>query len=279
MINIPYRTSTYIGRRNRRRFVSNVNSLRPIVPTREIPATVYSLSGESDWPEQVASIRSFLRFVGQPKQYVVVSDGSHSGESRCRIEQVHPCVSIRSLESIVRPDLSCQIKRYAAQHFLGKKLALLVSLPVDGPTVYSDSDILFFPGATALTKILERSDPVPRYLLDCWPSLDSRLLATESEGDLPVNAGFFIVSRSPDWTEALARLEGMQGDCLFFTEQTLVHLAFKANQAQPLPPDQFILRRDDQFVFSDFYAGESIALRHYVSSIRTKFWHQTKVFY
>jgi len=278
MINLRYRASTYIGRRNRRRFVNGLASLAAVVPSREVAATVYSLSGESDWPEQVASIRSFLRYVGQPKQYVVVSDGSHSDASKKWIERMNPCVSLRRWDSVAKPDLSCRIKRYAEQHFLGKKLSLLVSLPVDGPTIYSDSDILFFRGATALARLLESPMPSPRYLLDSWPSLDARLLASESERESPVNGGFLVLNRVPDWTDALQRLERMEGDCVFFTEQTLVHLALKASNAQPLPADQFVLRADDQFMFSDRYARNGIALRHYISSIRTKFWHQTQIF-
>ena len=183
-----------------------------------------------------------------------------------------------SLDSLVKPDLSCVIKRYAAQHFLGKKLSLLTSLPVEGPTIYSDSDILFFPGASALANLLESPAKNPLYLLDSWPSLDARLLVADSERELPVNGGFFILNQTPDWSDALSRLERMEGDCVFFTEQTLVHLALKASNAKPLPTDKFVLRADDQFVFSDFYAGNGIALRHYISSIRTKMWHQTKLF-
>ena len=278
MINIRYRAATFVGRRNRRRFIKSSRSLRPVVSPREVPVTVYSLSGEGDWPEQVASIRSFLRFVGLPKRYVVVSDGSHSSESRRSIEALSPCVSVASLESLVKPDLSCTVKRYAAQHFLGKKLSLLTSLPVNGTTIYSDSDILFFPGAGVLASLLESPAPTPLYLLDSWPSLDARLLADDSERELPVNGGFFILNQPPDWSDALERLERMEGDCVFFTEQTLVHLALKSSHAQPLATDKFVLRADDQFMFGDYYAGNGIALRHYISSIRTKMWHQTKLF-
>ena len=51
---------------------------RTIQPPRDIPLDVYSYSGEAMLPEQVRSIRSFLRHVGRPKSFTVVSDGSHT---------------------------------------------------------------------------------------------------------------------------------------------------------------------------------------------------------
>ncbi len=105
MINIPYHVSRYLAKWNRARFVERLSRLAPIIPSQKLPVTVYSFSGEKDWPEQAASIRSFLRFVGLPSRFVVVSDGSHSDESLRRLEAIHSHVSVTSLDSIVPPDL------------------------------------------------------------------------------------------------------------------------------------------------------------------------------
>jgi hypothetical protein len=278
MINIPYRAATYLARRNRRRFMQRVASLPPVSPAAAVPATVFAFSGQRDWPEQAACIRSFLRFVGEPKDFVIVSDGTHTEETHRCLEQLHPCVSVVSLESIIKPGLPREVQRYADQHFLGKKLSIFLSIPIQGPTIYCDSDILFFPGALELANRLRAMPPGPLYLLDCWPSLDDRLIEDPLERESPVNGGFIMMTRPLDWTNALNRLNKMEGDCLFFTEQTLVHLAVKENGGMPLPPDQFVLRAEDQFQFSDRFAPAGISMRHYISSIRTKFWHHTEVF-
>jgi hypothetical protein len=188
-------------------------------------------------------------------------------------------VSVITLESVIKADLPARIHEYAAHHFLGKKLALLVSLPVEGPTIYTDSDVLFFSGAHRLAAMFQTPPQSPRYLLDCYPSLDERLLTHDAEKQLPVNAGFLILSGTLDWGGALNRLERLQGDCVFFTEQTLVHLTIRANKGQPLDSEDFVLRAEDQFVYSDYYADRDISARHYVSSIRNKFWHRTNLFY
>jgi hypothetical protein len=278
MVNIPYRAAVFLGNRNRRRFAERLTAFPPATPARRVAVTVYSFSGERDWPEQAASIRSFLRFVGLPRKYIVVSDGSLTEQKRRLLEGLSPCVSVSSLPEIVRKDLPQRVHEYGAAHFLGRKLALLLSLPVRGATIYCDSDILFFPGASVLASLFDAPLPSPLYLLDCWPSLDPRLLADESESEAPVNGGFLIMEKPLDWTIARQRLEAMEGDCVFFTEQTLVHLAMKSSGGRPLPADRFILRTEDQFEFGDFYAHAGIVLRHYVSHIRTKFWHRTNLF-
>ncbi|MGA9377417.1 MAG: hypothetical protein WBV73_01335 [Phormidium sp.] len=44
------------------------------------------------------------------------------------------------------------------------------------------------------------------------------------------------------------------------------------NQGLPLPPEQFVVSRDDEFVYQDKHYNSNIALRHYVNPIRHKFW-------
>lgn len=278
MINVPYRAATFVGRRNRRFFIEHLHRLPEVTPSRRVAVTVYALSCERDWPEQTASIRSFLRFVGLPERFIVISDGSHTDESRKLLESLSPCISVISLSAITRADLPARVQQYAKQHFLGKKLSMLLSLPVQSATIYCDSDVLFFPGAHALAEYFDNPLPGPLYLLDCWPSLDPRLIRVETEKLSPVNAGFLILDRQLNWTSALQRLEQLEGECEFFTEQTLVHLAMKASGGQSLPDKQFVMRAEDQFSYSDYYAGREIVLRHYISSIRTKFWHRREVF-
>jgi hypothetical protein len=249
-----------------------------VTPPRTIPVTVYSLSGERDWPEQAASIRSFLRFVGLPERFVVLSDGSHTDKTRMLLQSLSSCVSVSSLAEITRTDLPQRVRQYAAQHFLGKKLSMLLSIPVETPAIYCDSDILFFPGGGVLANLFDSPLTEPLYLLDSWPSLDRRLLRDESEKLRPVNAGFLIMNRQLDWTLALDRFQQLEGEFEFFTEQTLVHLAMKASGGQPLPQTKFVLRAEDQFQYSDRFVTRETVLRHYISSIRTKFWRQRQVF-
>ncbi|MBI3877070.1 MAG: hypothetical protein HY300_14125 [Verrucomicrobia bacterium] len=174
----------------------------------------------------------------------------------------------------VKPDLPDSVRRYAEQHPLGKKLAVLVSLPPDGMTIYADSDILFFPGASHLRSVINETPGSPRYLLDCWPSLDERLLRAPAEKEQPANSGFALLRHGIDWSGALARLAEAGGENGFFTEQTVFHLAMRQAGGVPLPPDKYVLANDDQWIYDDHHCGPEVALRHYISSLRHKFWNQ-----
>ena len=68
---------------------------RRIHPLRSIALDVFSYSGESALPEQIASLRSFFRHVGRPKSFTIVSDGSYSDRSVRLLEQFDPAVSVQ----------------------------------------------------------------------------------------------------------------------------------------------------------------------------------------
>jgi hypothetical protein len=237
-----------------------------------------AFSGQGDLPEQIASLRSFLAYAGQPEEILVVSDGTHPPESLERLQRVHPALRVISHADFRRPGLPTPVIRYAQQHPLGKKLTVFLSLAGDRTTVYSDSDILYFPAAAQLPQLLAGVETQPRYLLDCWPSLDGRLLAGEEEKAQPVNTGFLVLRRQLAWEAALARLEKMSGDPGFFTEQTVTHLAMRASGGVPLPPDRYVIRNEDQWWYGDHFAGQSVILRHYISSLRHKMWLRVKWF-
>jgi len=48
---------------------------------RALALDVFAYSNEYMLPEQIRSVRSFLRYVGRPKSFTVISDGSHTAPS------------------------------------------------------------------------------------------------------------------------------------------------------------------------------------------------------
>lgn len=243
---------------------------RPIHCEKQIPFEVFSYSGEATLPEQVASIRSFLRFAGRPKEFTVVSDGTYTQRSRALIERIDPCVRVAGGAAWRSAKVPQAAAAYLAEHPTGKQLALIMSLPRNGPALYVDSDVLFFPGARALSA-LTPSAPV-LYLADCRLSADERLYRDEQEKRDPVNTGVLFLNRPIDWWPAIQRLLELNGEPTFFTNQTLTHLALAKAGAAPLDSARFVLQLDDQFEWSDRHASPEIVLRHYVNPVRHKFW-------
>jgi len=237
---------------------------------------VFAYSGEATLPEQVASIRSFLQHVGRPKSFTVVSDGSHSARSIQWLRRVDPVVSVRLSVPPPSSDLPEKFIRYLTTHPTGRQLALIMSLPANGPALYVDSDVLFFASASDLALRAAARDAPAYYLADCQFSGDARLLRDPSERKEPVNTGVLLLFEKLDWSLSIQRFLEVEGDSNFFTNQTMTHLTMHQNGGRALDPTKYVLQLDDQFVYRDQYAGAALALRHYVNPVRHKFWTSLK---
>src|SRR5438270_3682860 len=239
---------------------------------RELPFDVFSYSGENTLPEQVASIRSFLAYAGRPKQFVVVSDGSYMSSSIELLEKIDHVVRVQTIPPPLPVGLPNTVQSYLTAHPTGKQLAVLMSLPADGPTLYTDSDVRFFPRACELAGLAKTQSISALYLADYQFSGDERLIHDPSEKRTPANTGFVFLFRKLDWSRGLERLQMLSGEPNFFTNQTVMHFCMRANEAVAFDPRKFVLQVDDQFIYRDRYAGPSLAMRHYVNPIRHKFW-------
>lgn len=238
----------------------------------QVSLNVFSYSGESGLPEQVASIRSFLKYVGRPKRFTVVSDGTLSVRSSDILKSLDPAISVSGSGRWLPGNLPTRIYPYLTTHPTGKQLALIMSLPVDGPTLYIDSDVLFFPGANDLIRLAESQAVPALYLADCQLSADERLFRSAAEKTHPVNTGVLLLFEKLDWALGVRRFLELPGLPNFFTNQTMTHLAVHASGASPLDDKKYVLQLDDQFVYPDRYACRDLALRHYVNPVRHKFW-------
>jgi hypothetical protein len=245
---------------------------RRISVERELSFDVLSYSGESTLPEQVASIRSFLTYAGRPKRFTVVSDGSYTSASIELLERIDSCVRVQTTAPSLPSGLPEKVQSYLANHFTGKQLALIMSLPANGPTLYTDSDVLFFPEAKQLADLARTQSVSAFYLADYQFSGDEHLIRDTTEKENPANIGFLMLFQKLDWSLGLERLEMLTGEPNFFTTQTATHLCLHASHAVALDPKKYVLQVDDQFVYRDRYAGSAIAMRHYVNPVRHKFW-------
>jgi hypothetical protein len=261
-------------RRNTYRALLPAIVRRPIEAPRQVPFSVYAYSNEESIPEQVRSIRSFLRYVGRPTGFHVVSDGSHTDAGIRLLERIDPAVQVESAGAGLPPGLPEKFRRYVTTYPMGKQLGLIMSLPrTDEPVLYADSDVLFFPGAAELMERAATPAAPAYYLPDCHEhSADPRVFRAPQEAAEPVNSGLLLLFQKLDWSVAIERFEALEGEPNFFTNQTLVHLALHTNGAQPLDARKYVLQLDDQTIYPDRYAGPALVLRHYVNPVRHKFW-------
>jgi hypothetical protein len=200
-----------------------------------------------------------------------VSDGSHSNRSIRLLKRVDDCVSVTTTKPAL-PGLPASLESYLNGHPTGKQLALIMSLPRNGPALYLDADVRFFPAATDLLARGETKDLSAYYLADCKFAGDPRLLRTAAEEDKPVNTGVLFLFRKLDWSLSIRRFLELEGEPTFFTNQTMTHLTMHENGASSFDPAKYVVELDDQCVFADRHASASLALRHYVNPVRHKFW-------
>ena len=273
MINFPYHLARAEGRITRALYRAALASIArsKIKPPREIALDVFSYSGEQTLPEQIASIRSFLKYAGQPNRFTVVSDGSYTPQNIKLLEAIDPVVRVQP-SAIPAGVESEKLRSYLSTHYTGKQLALIMSLPREQPALYIDSDVLFFESASDLARLTETRTAPAYYLADCQFSGDPRFLRGSHEQDEPVNTGALLLFDKLDWSLSIERFLELQDAPNFFSNQTMAHLTMHTNGARPFDPAKFVLRLDDQFVYRDFYANKSLVMRHYVNPVRHKFW-------
>ncbi len=273
-MNVPYHSARLEGKSARSLYRAALPMIarRKVRVSRDLLLDVFAYSGENTLPEQVASIRSFLTHAGRPKQFTVVSDGSYTSASVELLEKIDNCVRVQRTAPDLPLGLPEKVRSYLTSHFTGKQLASIVSLPTDGPTLYTDSDVLFFPEAIGLADLARTKSASAFYLADYQFSADERLIRYRAEKENPVNMGFLLLFQKLDWSLGLERLQMLNGTPNFFTTQTVVHLCMHANDAVALDPRKYVLQVDDQFIYRDRYASNSIAMRHYVNPVRHKFW-------
>jgi len=274
MPNYGYHFARAEGNATRRFYRALLPSLarRRIPAGAQVPLDVFAYSGESSLPEQVASIRSFLKFAARPNRFTIVSDGTLSERAGEILLSIDPVISISDSAQWQPKHLPPGIRSYLTTHPTGKQLALIMSLPVAGPTLYIDSDVLFFPGARDLIRLAQTGGVPAYYLADCRLSADERLLRGDAERDQPVNTGVLLLFEKLDWSLSIRRFLELEGPPTFFTNQTMTHLTMHANGALPLDPRKYVLQLEDQFVYPDRYASDELVLRHYVNPVRHKFW-------
>lgn len=271
--NLAYRAALWKGKAMRQAYRALLPSIvrRKIEVPRDIAIQVFAYSNEQMLPEQVASIRSFLRWVGRPSAFTVVSDGSHSRRSHDLLRNIDQTVVL----TVTRPlpsQLPEPFRDYLLNHPTGKQLALIMSLPEVEPALYLDADVLFFQGAGDLAAVVCGADAPAYYLPDCQFSGDTRLIADRSEEVEPVNTGVLLLFRKLDWSVAIERFLTLHGPPAFHTNQTLTHLVMHKNGARALDPVKYVLQLDDQTRLRDEYASNALVLRHYVNPVRHKFW-------
>lgn len=282
------------GRVNRKKFARQVaiglyHLVNQVSKKKTIEMEVASFSSFNDFHEQVLSVLSFIRYVGKPIKWTLYSDGTHTQAQINQLESNFDFLKvaegldwseIESLKGLCKEELEPYenyLIDYAKKYPLGKKLFYYLNHPIEKPTLFIDSDILFYEHANVLKLILtEKPKANGWYMPDVsWGCLDSRYKALNSEQVYQVNSGFIFANEAfKNIKESLDFFKTYNFTYEYFSEQTVYHHLLKNNSYMPLTPKTFILDSGDQFDFSYLFSPKQMAVRHYTGPVRHKMWQK-----
>ncbi len=230
-----------------------------------------------------------MRYVGIPIKWTLYSDDSHSQEQIEQLENSFDFLKVikeinwnetQTLIGLCKEELEPYeeyLIDYAKKFPLGKKLFYYLNHSIENPTLFIDSDILFYEQAKVLELIItEKPQAKGWFMPDTnWGCLDSRYKALHTEQVYQVNSGF-IFANVPfmHLQKALEILKIYDFSYEYFSEQTVYHQLLKANTFMPLTPKTFILDSGDQFDFSYLFTPKQMAVRHYTGPVRHKMWQK-----
>lgn len=247
---------------------------------------IVSFSSSSDFYDQLLSILSFLHYVGKPVSWTIYSDGSHSTKEIDFISTHFSFIKIIKLEWNNPESLSTICKEqlvpylpylldYTTKSPYGKKMYAYLNYNVQRPTLFLDSDVLFYTKASQFRMIISE-DVSGWYLPDfIWSCLDSRYKSKYSGQPYQVNAGFFLLNHElKNIKEGMEFLQSLEFNYENFSEQTVFHILLRSNHFFPFDPRIFILNSGDQFDFSYKTKKSSMAMRHYTGPVRHKMWQK-----
>jgi hypothetical protein len=251
-----------------------------------VPINIVSFSSNRDFEEQVLSILSFLQNVGKPKSWSLYSDGSHSGKQLEILRSNFDFLNIVSQEwdnltelpQNTKPELLPYAEYfldYAKKVALGKRLYYYLNHVVEFPTLFIDSDIIFYTKASTIEFIIQE-DVNGWYLPDSdWGCLDSRYKLFQPRQVYQVNGGCFMLNKNlSEMKGGLDFFKSLNKRYEYFSDQNIFHILLRDNGFLPFDPRLFILDSTDQFDFSYKYHPKDIAIRHYTGPVRHKMWQK-----
>ena len=210
----------------------------------------------------------------------VVSDGSLDPGTTARDLAWWPgpweLLSWRDLAPGLRERGHDALVRFAEREPMGRKMAAVAATALEGPTLYSDVDILWYREPAPLAELATRLAPQLVMSEDYLPAYDPALVPGHlphlaappfyCAGLLFAHGDFLAAAGVADLlAEAAERGFGL-------TEQTIFAEADRRLGGSCWPRTDIALFEDDRFSLAPSFPGQSWTARHYVGAVRHLFW-------
>ena len=236
------------------------------------PFHVVSFSGSKTFEEQAYSVLSFYCNVGVPASWTVYTDGTYTSQQISLIKDI-PFLRVLPWNERLQKRVESLI-HFGKINIWGNRIHAYMNHPIEGTTIFSDSDILFFNRFKFYEQELTKGN---WFIPDTGPNFDSYYFEICNQPQQPfINAGLLVINKTLNWDKALNYIfnrSNAPSTWEHFTEQAAMHtMLIDEDELRCFNSEDFILSCTDSFKPAFDYNPRKIALRHFVSPVRHKMW-------
>lgn len=253
----------YLGNINKVKFFDSLDTIIYNLPKNKINLDVISMSGKKFFADQLLSLFSFYYNVGLPHSWTIYSDGTYTEEEISIFSKI-PGVLVKE---IVIDKYEQEIEQFPTL----KKIFLLQNILPTKPTIFTDSDVLYY---ASFKKQIQPFLFSNCYLVDEGKGYFDRFIPKDISLYLPLNLGMLLLNKQPNWQIAWDYIEEriLNNELHYWTDQTATHIMALQEGFVALPKSEFIVGGKDAFSVKDIVDYKKISLRHFVGPIRHKMW-------
>ena len=263
--------SKKIAQYNKNSFTRNIEetlSKLSFDKEKNLDLEIISFSGYGGFWDQVLSIISFVKNVGIPRRWIIYSDKCNSEEQK-NIYSKFPFVVHTDWDVNYKGEFGANKDNFQWQL---KKFVSFSKHHYNGTTIFTDSDILFYPLFKNYLNIINKGN---WFLPEPPDAQDSKKSASEKGSMYSFNAGFFILDGNIDFTPAIQYMSSDAAKSEYFADQEALNIIIQnLDQINILDPRIFYLTVNDHFTISHAISYEKIAMRHFVGPVRQKMWQR-----
>lgn len=248
-----------------------------------------TLVGKAQLPILRASLWSLLKASVELPRLIVTCDAALTKPELAKAMQGWPgpfeMWSAEELRVFSRDNLPAEIDTLCRKHVYGLKATAIMRASLAGPTIYADTDVLWFrpprelfspsdlDGRLLLRLQQDRQMSYDARLVDKWPFLRDQ--PHYCAGVLAAHGDFAPAFRqiAPPDIERIYETAGQ------FTEQTTFAALQRTIGLPPLTAEDAYLSWDDQLTLRPTFFGKPWVLRHYVGLVRHLFWRDAFFLY
>lgn len=253
----------YIGNINKADFLISLNWIIENLQIKKIDIDVISMSGKMFFADQLLSLFSFYYNIGIPNSWTIYSDGTYTNEELDIFSKI-PCLVIKSIRIDKYEE---EIKQFPTL----KKMFLLQNVIPRRPTIFTDSDVLYFASFTEQIAPFLFSNC---YIVDEGKGYFDAFIPNNISVEMPLNLGMLLLNEKPNWQIAWDYIEEriLNKQIHYWTDQTATHIMALKEGFKALPKTDFVVGGEDAFTIKDIVDYNKISLRHFVGPIRHKMW-------